>query len=140
MKNTKVLETPAASPEAANHFFGNKLAYETDCADVYNDFRNQVTDFVLVDVRSPRAYARSHAINAINLPVADINAESTSDWSKQKLVVTYCWGPGCNGATKAAIRLSALGFQVKEMIGGIEYWEDKEKYPVVRGESLESKP
>jgi hypothetical protein len=25
-----------------------------------------------------------------------------------------------------------LGFQVKEMIGGIEYWADKEHYPVER--------
>jgi rhodanese-related sulfurtransferase len=36
--------------------------------------------------------------------------------------VVYCWGPACNAATKAAARLSALGFQVKEMIGGLEYW------------------
>lgn len=140
MSNSKVKETPAATPEAVYRFFRNKLAYETDCADVYNDIRNNVTDFVLVDVRSPKAYAKSHAVHAINLPVADINIESTSDWSKDRLVVTYCWGPGCNGATKAAIKLSQLGFQVKEMIGGIEYWEDNEKYPVVRGECLDSKP
>jgi rhodanese-related sulfurtransferase len=31
--------------------------------------------------------------------------------------------PGCNGSTKAALRLAALGFQVKEMIGGVEWWE-----------------
>ncbi|TME91021.1 MAG: rhodanese-like domain-containing protein, partial [Chloroflexi bacterium] len=30
---------------------------------------------------------------------------------------------------KAAVRLSALGFQVKEMIGGIEYWR-KEGYRI----------
>jgi hypothetical protein len=29
--------------------------------------------------------------------------------------------------------LSALGFAVKEMIGGIEYWQHKERYPVQRG-------
>jgi rhodanese-related sulfurtransferase len=37
-------------------------------------------------------------------------------------VVTYCWGPGCNGATRAALALAELGFQVKEMLGGFEYW------------------
>ena len=37
-------------------------------------------------------------------------------------VVTYCWGPGCNGATRAALVLAELGFQVREMIGGVEYW------------------
>jgi rhodanese-related sulfurtransferase len=37
-------------------------------------------------------------------------------------VVTYCWGPGCDGATKAALALARRGYRVKEMIGGIEYW------------------
>ncbi len=36
--------------------------------------------------------------------------------------MTYCWGPGCNGATRAALALSRLGFAVREMLGGIEYW------------------
>ena len=92
-----------------------------------------VADFVLLDVRSPEAYARSHVIGAINLPLAMMNAETTAQFAKERLIVVYCWGPGCNGATKAARKLSALGFAVKEMIGGIEYWEDKERYPVARG-------
>jgi rhodanese-related sulfurtransferase len=37
-------------------------------------------------------------------------------------VVVYCWGPGCNGATRAALQFSRLGYSVKEMIGGFEYW------------------
>jgi rhodanese-related sulfurtransferase len=37
-------------------------------------------------------------------------------------VVTYCWGPGCNGATRAALEFARLGYRVKEMIGGFEYW------------------
>jgi rhodanese-related sulfurtransferase len=37
-------------------------------------------------------------------------------------VVVYCWGPGCNGATKAALAFAALGHPVREMIGGFEYW------------------
>jgi len=37
-------------------------------------------------------------------------------------VVTYCWGPGCNGATRAALALSLQGYAVKEMLGGVEYW------------------
>ncbi|MNI96727.1 hypothetical protein D3C73_1552420 [compost metagenome] len=34
----------------------------------------------------------------------------------------YCWGPACNGASKACARLAAAGYRVKEMLGGIEYW------------------
>ena len=41
---------------------------------------------------------------------------------KDKVMVTYCWGPGCNSSTKGALRLAALGFRVKELIGGLEYW------------------
>ena len=36
--------------------------------------------------------------------------------------VVYCWGPGCNGATRSALALAKLGYSVKEMIGGFEYW------------------
>ena len=39
-----------------------------------------------------------------------------------RTVVTYCWGPGCNGATRAALEFARLGYRVKEMIGGYEYW------------------
>ena len=36
--------------------------------------------------------------------------------------VTYCWGPGCDGATRAALALARRGLHVKEMLGGLEYW------------------
>jgi rhodanese-related sulfurtransferase len=130
---SSVLGVPAAPCEAARAFFESKLYYETDPADVYTDMQNGVADFVLLDVRSPEAYAKSHVIGALNLPQAMINAETTAHLAKDKLIVVYCWGPGCNDATKAARKLSALGFPVKEMIGGMEYWEDKERYPVARG-------
>jgi rhodanese-related sulfurtransferase len=131
-----VLATPAASNEAAQEFFQRKLGFETDPSDVYTDMKHGAADFVLMDVRSPSAYVRSHAVGAINMPHGKINAESMAEFSKDKLIVVYCWGPGCNGATKAAIKLSSLGFPVKEMIGGIEYWEDRDRYPVERGQNL----
>ena len=51
-----------------------------------------------------------------------MNAETTADLPKDQVMVTYCWGPGCNGSTKGALKLAALGFRVKELIGGLEYW------------------
>jgi rhodanese-related sulfurtransferase len=78
--------------------------------------------FVLIDSRSAQDFEECHIPGAINLPYRRINAESTAPLSKAQLLVVYCWSPGCNSATKAAARLSALDFQVKEMIGGIEYW------------------
>src|SRR5882724_267355 len=98
-----VLATPAAPTDAANAFFSSKLRFETDPADVYSDMKKGVADFILADVRSHGAYTRSHAVGAINLPQTDINEETMATFSKDKLIVVYCWGPGCNGATKAAV-------------------------------------
>ncbi len=130
---SQVLATPAAACDNAQAFFRQKLHFETDPADVYTDMKNGIDDFILLDVRSPEAYAKSHVVGALNLPSPTIDATTTADLQRDKLLVVYCWGPGCNGATKAAVKLSALGFAVKEMIGGIEYWEDRERYPVERG-------
>lgn len=128
----RVASTPAApSPDAHDHF-SQKLAFETDCADVYADVKHNVDDFVLVDVRSPSDYERSHAVGAVNIPVTRITEQRMADFPDDTLFVVYCWGPGCNGATKAAAKLSSMGYAVKEMLGGIEYWEDRERYPVER--------
>ncbi len=45
--------------------------------------------------------------------------------------IVYCWGPGCNGATRSGLIISQLGYAVKEMIGGFEYWA-REGLPVDR--------
>jgi rhodanese-related sulfurtransferase len=117
-----VLETPAVQPEEAQRHFLAKLSVETDPADVRLDLQRGQTSFQLIDARSVQDFTECHIPGAINLPYRKITAESTAHLSREQLLVVYCWSPGCNSATKAAARLSALGFQVKEMIGGIEYW------------------
>ena len=130
--NSNVMAHPAAESSQANEFFSRKLSVETDCSDVYADIKQGHNDFVLLDVRSAEAFNKSHAITALNMPSNKINEAALSEYPKNTLFVVYCWGPGCNGATKAAVKISALGFAVKEMIGGIQYWEDFERYPVNR--------
>jgi rhodanese-related sulfurtransferase len=123
-----VLETPAAEPDATRlHYYG-KLSYETDPSDVHTDLENGLCAFVLVDARSKENFDERHIPGAMNVPYRTISVETTKNLSKDKPVVVYCWGPGCNAATKAVVRLAALGFRVKEMIGGIEYWQ-REGYP-----------
>lgn len=117
-----VLETPPAGPEEAQRHFLAKLAVETDASDVMLDLQRGQNGFLLIDVRSAQDFEECHIPGAVNLPYRKITAESTAQFSKELPMVTYCWSPGCNSATKAAARLSALGFQVKEMLGGIEYW------------------
>jgi rhodanese-related sulfurtransferase len=75
--------------------------------------------FVLVDVRSEESWAEGHVPGALHIPHREIKAGSLPAGT---LVVTYCWGPGCNGATRGALAFARLGHQVKEMIGGYEYW------------------
>lgn len=54
-------------------------------------------------------------------------------------VVVHCWGPGCDGATRAALALARLGFRVKEMLGGIEYWI-REGYAVETAHGVQRRP
>jgi rhodanese-related sulfurtransferase len=117
-----VLETPAAEPEMTNKYFLSKLEFETDPADVRLDLQRGRTDFILLDVRSEKHFAECHIPGAINMPHRSINSDTMGNWPKDKVMVVYCWGLACNASTKAAAKLGDLGFKVKEMIGGLEYW------------------
>lgn len=129
---SRVLETEAADPKRAGEHFRSKLAFETDPSDVYTDLQNGETGFIVIDARSPESYARGHVPGSINLPYRTINAQTTTGLSKDKVIVTYCAGVFCNASTKAAAKLSALGFGVKEMLGGLEGWK-QEGYPIDTG-------
>jgi rhodanese-related sulfurtransferase len=118
-----VTRVPAASPQQAHDHFARRLAFETDAADVARDVRLGAAPFTLVDVRSREHYEAGHLPGAINAP----GGRATE--LPPGLLVVYCWGPGCNGAHRAAARLSAQGRQVKEMLGGFEYWV-REGHPV----------
>lgn len=130
--NTNAFSYQAAPAQQANEFFATKLTCETDCSDVYADIKEQTKNYILLDVRSRESFDKSHAITAVSMPHSEISSESFAGYDKDTLFVVYCWGPGCNGATKAGLKISTLGFSVKEMIGGIHYWEDFERYPVNR--------
>ncbi|WP_020522074.1 rhodanese-like domain-containing protein [Catelliglobosispora koreensis] len=115
-------EIPAAPAiDAYKHFVG-KLSFEVDPADVAYAMKAGEVDFVLIDTRAKGHYTKSHLPGAVNVPETGITAEWLAEFPEDKLLVTYCWGPACNGSTKGAMKIAALGRQVKEMIGGFEYW------------------
>jgi len=122
-----VLDPAPASPEEARRHFAAKLAFETDPADLALDLERRTANLVVVDSRSPQAYEACHIPGAINLPTRTITAESTAQLPRDAVLVVYCWSPGCNGSTRAALRLASLGFRVKELIGGLEYWRLEER-------------
>jgi rhodanese-related sulfurtransferase len=106
--------------DARSHF-ANRLEHETDVADVAAAIQAGGPEFVLLDARSRAAYEAGHVPGAISLHHAEITAETVASLPDGP-VVAYCWGPSCNGACKAALKLAELGRPVREMLGGFEYW------------------
>ena len=92
---------------------------------MHQSLKDGPVDFVLLDVRGPKAYARGHVPGALNLPHAQITAERMMSWPHATLFVVYCAGPHCNGADRAALRLAKLGRPVKMMLGGVTGWADE---------------
>lgn len=127
-----VSETATASPEAIARHYGQKLAFETDCSDVFLSMRSDGADFILLDVRGPALFNASHIPGAVNLPHGKMTARKMAEWAEDSLFVVYCAGPHCNGTDKAAWRLAQLGKRVKVMIGGMTGWAD-EGFPFVDG-------
>ena len=121
------MTTPTTSERAAA-YFGAKLEFETDPSDTHAALARGA-ELVVVDVRSAAAWQQGHVRGALHLPGADIGERARDVLDRGRPVVVYCWGPGCNGATKAALALAGLGFSVREMIGGFEYWA-REGLPV----------
>lgn len=103
------------------HYQG-KLAYEMDSADL-QEALEKGESIVVVDGRAAGAFAQEHIPGAISLPHREISANSTDSLDKSKLYVCYCDGIGCNASTKTALKLLTLGFQVRELIGGLDWWK-----------------
>ena len=115
--------------QAAAAFFAARLDFQTDVSDVRAALLLPNPGLVLIDSRSAAAWNQAHIPGAIHLPTADIPTNAKTLLDPAVPVVTYCWGPGCNGATRAALALSQAGFDAREMLGGIEYWI-REGFPV----------
>ncbi|GIT78439.1 sulfurtransferase [Leifsonia sp. LS1] len=113
--------------EASRHFAA-KLRFETDPSDV-RAAQEAGERFALIDTRGEAAWRQGRAIGAIHLPTAEIAERAARVVEPGIPVVVYCWGPGCNGSTKAALAFSLQGYEVREMIGGFEYWA-REGLPV----------
>lgn len=122
MTISPVLRVPAAEPAEAVAYFTARLAFATDVTDVHAALASGDPGFVLVDSRGASAWEQGHIPGARHLPTAEIARRGPVELDPAVPVVTYCWGPGCDGSTRAALAFAELGFRVKEMRGGIEYW------------------
>ncbi|MES9603471.1 rhodanese-like domain-containing protein [Actinomadura sp. NPDC000929] len=125
-------QTPAGTAAEALRHFSARLAFETDVSDVAARLAEGTPGLVVVDTRSAESWAQGHVRGAVHLPTADIAERAAALVPDDADVVVYCWGPGCNGAQKAALEFAKLGRPVREMLGGFEYWA-REGYPVQTG-------
>ena len=108
---------------AAADFFAAKLSYQTDPTDLAAS-RGAGTGPIVIDTRSSAGWERGRIPGAIHIPGPELADRAPSMLpDRDARIVVYCWGPGCNGSTRAAFTLASLGYRnVRELIGGFEYW------------------
>jgi hypothetical protein len=92
--------------------FNKLLEFETDCWDVHEDLESRKPDYIILDVRSAGAYAVGTSPELSTCPTAE-----------RKLAVSLpasplLQRPHCNGADKAAVRLTRLNRKGEEDAGG----------------------
>jgi rhodanese-related sulfurtransferase len=102
--------------------YSDKLAYEIDSWDLKVALENG-EPVIVIDTRSREAYEAEHIPGAVSLPHRTMDAATTAGFDKACLVVTYCDGIGCNASTKGALNMTQLGFKVRELIGGLDWWK-----------------
>lgn len=102
--------------------YSDKLAYEIDSWDLKVALESG-EKVIVVDARSPQAFVAEHIPGAISLPHRTMSEATTAALDRTALVVAYCDGIGCNASTKGALNLAKLGFRVRELIGGLDWWK-----------------
>ena len=108
--------------QAQLQHYMDKLAYEIDSWDLHESMKAN-ENVIVIDARSAEAYAIEHIPGAINVPHRTMSEETTRHIVRDALVVTYCDGIGCNASTKGALNMTKLGFKVKELMGGLDWWK-----------------
>ena len=79
-------------------------------------------DIFLVDIRDRDSYEKSHIRGAVNIPGSEL-PDRMQELPVDRLIVIYCYrGPH---SMLAARKLSACGYRVADVYGGIEYYRGK---------------
>jgi rhodanese-related sulfurtransferase len=107
-------------------FVNAKLAYEIDVVAAAGAQAGGAA--VMVDTRKQLSWDHGHVAGALHLP-ADGLEGAIPLLTRDARYIVYGWGPGCNGATHTARRMLAAGLDVREMVGGYEYWV-RNRFPV----------
>lgn len=119
-------------------FYAAKLTYETDPSDVHTALKAG-ENVVVVDVRSNEAWLQGRVAGAVHMHYSEIATRARAEVPADADVVVYCWSPGCNAGAKGALEFARLGYRVREMIGGFEYWV-REGYAVEDADGIHHRP
>ena len=77
----------------------------------------------LLEVLPASAYKKEHLPQAVNLPLQNMNADTTKFLRKDVAVIVYCQDYQCDVSARAAWRLESMGFQeVYRYTGGKADW------------------
>jgi len=96
-----------------------RLAYEIDVVAALAAVEAGAA--VLIDTRRLASWEHGHIAGALHLPATAIDTR-LDELPRDRMLIVYGWGPGCNGATGTARSLLAAGLDVRELLGGYEYW------------------
>lgn len=92
----------------------------------------QLESVQVVDVRTLVEFQQSHIQGAINLPITQFSKKAISELSLDQSipVVTICLS--AHRSIPATRRLKQLGYDVKQLQGGMKAWWNR-RFPVVSG-------
>lgn len=83
---------------------------------------------VVIDARSPEAYAEGHLPKAVSLPLGDVDAllvDFEDKIAKEVTLIAYCSGFGCPDSFDIGMRLLEVGYtDVRVYEGGLPEWRD----------------
>jgi rhodanese-related sulfurtransferase/CBS domain-containing protein len=103
----------------------------------------------LVEVLPASDYRKVHLPQAINIPLTELNAETTKQLRKDVAVIVYCANYLCDLSARAAWRLESMGFQevyrytpgkFDWMAAGLEIEGTNAKKPRLRDMAMKNVP
>jgi len=104
--------------------------YEEISVDEAYKIYNSGKDYIFIDVRSEEEYTESHIKGALSIPITEIRS-SINEIPKDKKIIIYCNGSGCDTSQMAAEALAQNGFSGLYIMGGLGMLEWTNKgYPV----------
>lgn len=98
------------------------ITYKTISSEEAYNLMQDNDDVFVVDVRTEEEYASGHILNAINVPLSDIENTFVSlvTDNKDAIILVYCRSG--NRSKQASSKLVEMGYKNVQDFGGISSW------------------